>query len=248
MESDTRLSGLRYEGPYGGTTTKNTTIGIQTVAGSRNIEVDNMEMWNWPWAAVSVKQASDVRVHHSYIHNNIKSQLGYGVVTQNGKATAEVACNLFDKNRHSIAGSGQSGEGYSAHHNLILNGGGRGAYHQFDMHLYSSQKIAGEFMEVMQNWFDFGRYGTSNRSSIGMRGRPERGPITVMDNWFSQGWVVGSQRAVAGQYGSWVPTEDEILNNNRFNVKFNYLDKGDNQCVIDWLSSSQRVNCYGLGY
>ncbi|MEB6513686.1 inverse autotransporter beta domain-containing protein [Enterobacter roggenkampii] len=248
MESDTRMSGLRYEGPYGGTTTKNTTIGIQTVSGSRNIEVDNMEMWNWPWAAVSVKQSSDVRVHHSYIHNNIKSQLGYGVVTQNGKATAEVACNLFDQNRHSIAGSGQSGEGYAAHHNLILNGGGRGAYHQFDMHLYSSQKIAGEFMEVVRNWFDFGRYGTSNRSSIGMRGRPERGPITVEDNWFSQGWVVGSQRAVAGQYGSWVPTEDEILSNNRFNVKFKYLDRGDNQCVLDWLSSSQRVNCYGLGY
>lgn len=248
MESDTRLSGLRYERPYGGTTTKNTTIGIQTAVGSRNIEVDNMEMWNWPWAAVSVKQSSDVRVHHSYIHNNIKSQLGYGVVTQNGKATAEVACNLFDQNRHSIAGSGQSGEGYAAHHNLILNGGGRGAYHQFDMHLYSSQKIAGEFIEVMQNWFDFGRYGTSNRSSIGMRGRPERGPITVEDNWFSQGWIVGSQRAVAGQYGSWIPTEDEILSNNQFNVKFKYIDKGDNQCVVDWLSSSQRVNCYGLGY
>jgi len=248
MDSNTRLSGLRYEGPYQGTTTANTTIGIQSVAGSSNIEVDNMELWGWPWAAVSVKQATNLRVHHNYIHNNIKSQLGYGVVTQNGNATAEVACNVFDSNRHSIAGSGQSGEGYAAHHNLVLNGGGRGAYHQFDMHLYPSQNIAGEFMDITQNWFDYGRYGTSNRSSIGVRGQPERGPITVNDNWFSQGWIVGSQRAVAGQYGTWVPTEESILATNQFNVNFKYLDKGNNQCVIDWLSYSQSVNCHGVGY
>lgn len=248
MDSNTRLSGLRYEGPYQGTVTKNTTIGIQTVAGSNNIEVDNMEMWGWPWAAVSVKQASNVRVHHSFIHNNIKSQLGYGVVTQNGNATAEVACNVFDSNRHSIAGSGKSGEGYAAHHNLVLNGGGRGAYHQFDMHKYTSQNIAGEFMDITYNWFDYGRYGTSNRSSIGVRGQPERGPINVSNNWFSQGWQVGTQYAVAGNYGTWVPTKEAILASNKFNVKFSYLDKGNNQCVIDWLNYSQGVNCAGVGH
>lgn len=248
MDSNTRISGLRYEGPYQGTTTANTTIGIQSVAGSSNIEVDNMELWGWPWAAVSVKQSTGLRVHHSFIHNNIKSQLGYGVVTQNGNATAEVACNVFDSNRHSIAGSGQSGEGYTAHHNLVLNGGGRGAFHQFDMHLYPSQNIAGEYMDITYNWFDYGRYGTNNRSSIGVRGQPERGPITVTDNWFSQGWVVGSQRAVAGKYGTWVPTEESILATNQFNVNFKYVDKGNNQCVIDWLSYSQGVNCHGVGY
>jgi hypothetical protein len=248
MTSDTRLSGIRYEGPYQGTTTANTTIGIQTADNSRNIEIDNMELWGWPWAAVSVRNALNVRVHHSYIHDNIRSQLGYGVVTQNGNAKAEVACNLFNSNRHAIAGSGRAGEGYMAHHNLVLNGGGRGAYHQYDMHLFPSQGIAGEFMDISWNWFDYGRYGTSNRSSIGVRGQPTRGPITVTNNWFSQGWVVGSQRAVAGEYGAWVPTEEKILADNQFNVKFNYLEKGNNQCVIDWLSSSQSVNCYGLGY
>ena len=248
MDSNTRISGLRYEGPYKGTVTNNSTIGIQTVSGSHNVEVDNMEMWGWPWAAVSVKTATDVRVHHSYIHDNIKSGLGYGVVTQNGNATAEVACNVFNSNRHSIAGNGRSGEGYAAHHNLVLNGGGRGAFHQFDMHLYQPEGIAGAFMEVTQNWFDYGRYGTNNRSSIGVRGQPERGPITVTDNWFSQPWKNGTQYAVAGEYGTWVPTVDAILATNQFSVKFNYLDKGNNQCVIDWLNNSQGVNCTGVGY
>ncbi len=246
MDSNTRMSGIRYEGPYQGTTTENTTIGIQTVSGSSNIEVDNMEMWGWPWAAVSVKNTANVRVHHSFIHSNIKSGLGYGVVTQNGNATAEIACNVFDSNRHAIAGSGQSGEGYAAHHNLVLNNGERGAYHQFDMHMYAAQNIAGAFMDITQNWFDFGRYGTSNRSSIVVRGQPERGPITVTDNWFSQDWVVGSQRAVAGEYGTWVPTEASILATNQFNVSMEYLNKGNQQCVIDWLSYSQSVNCYSV--
>lgn len=248
MDSDTRMSGIRYEGPYQGTTTKNTTIGIQTVNGSNNVEVDNMEMWGWPWAAVSAKRTSNVRVHHNFIHDNIKSALGYGVVVQNGDATAEVACNLFDANRHAIAGSGQSGEGYAAHHNLVLNGGGLGAYHQFDMHLYPSQNIAGAFMDITENWVDFGRYGTSNRSSIVVRGQPERGPINIKDNWFSQDWKVGSQYAVTGVYGAWVPTEAEIQKDNLFNVQFNYLNKGNNQCVIDWLGYSQSVNCTGVGY
>ncbi|UGS41411.1 inverse autotransporter beta domain-containing protein [Pseudocitrobacter corydidari] len=246
MDSNTRMSGIRYEGPYKGTLTQNTTIGIQTVVGGKNVEVDNMELWGWPWAAVSVKTATDVRVHHSYIHDNIKSELGYGVVVQNGNATAEVACNLFNSNRHAIAGSGKSGEGYAAHHNLVLNGGGRGAYHQFDMHLFPSEGGAGAFMDVTQNWFDFGRYGTSNRSSIVVRGQPSEGPITVTDNWFSQPWKNGTQYAVDGEYGKWVPTVESILATNQFDVKFNYLEKGKNQCVIDWLSSSQSIHCSAM--
>ncbi|CAK6495301.1 hypothetical protein PANNVG_02563 [Pantoea sp. Nvir] len=246
MDSRSRISGIRYEGPYKGTDTDSSTIGIQTVPGSHDIEVDNMELWGWPWAAVSVKTATNVRVHHSYIHNNIKSELGYGVVTQNGNATAEIACNVFNSNRHSIAGNGRSGEGYAAHHNLVLNGGKEGAYHQFDMHRYGD--IAGEFMEVTHNWFDYGEQGTSNRSSIGVRGQPERGPIIVTDNWFTHPWKNDSQYAVAGQYGSWVPTVESILATNSFSVKFDYLNKGNNQCVIDWLNNSQGVNCSGVGY
>ncbi|MDA4809436.1 right-handed parallel beta-helix repeat-containing protein, partial [Enterobacter hormaechei] len=76
-----------------GTTTRNTTIGIQSLPGSENIEIDNTELWGWPWAAVSVKQSKNIRVHHSFIHDNIRTERGYGVVTQNGEASAEVACN-----------------------------------------------------------------------------------------------------------------------------------------------------------
>ncbi|SPW32413.1 Attaching and effacing protein [Edwardsiella tarda] len=248
MEGDTRMTGLRYIGPYSGTTTNNTTIGIQTVPGSRNIEVDNMELAGWPWAAVSVRTATNVRVHSNYIHDNIKSNWGYGVVTQNGNAEAEIMCNIFDSNRHAIAGNGQSGEGYSAHHNLVLNGGGRGAYHQFDMHGFGPNNIAGEYMLVSYNWFDFGRLGTSNRSSIMVNGQPEGGPIVVENNWFSQGWQVGSQQAVDGKghWGLWVPTVERIQADNAFNVNFRYLDKRDTQCTVDWLSYSQSINCAGV--
>ncbi|WP_313382517.1 hypothetical protein [Pantoea sp.] len=70
----------------------------------------------------------------------------------------------------------------------------------------------------------------------------------MTDNWFTHPWKNDSQYAVAGQYGSWVPTVESILATNSFSVKFDYLNKGNNQCVIDWLNNSQGVNCSGVGY
>lgn len=240
--SHTRISGLRYEGPYKGTTTRNTTIGIQSLPGSDNIEIDNTELWGWPWAAVSVKQSKNIRVHHSFIHDNIRTERGYGVVTQNGEASAEVACNIFNANRHAVAGEGKAGESYSAHHNLVLNGGGRGAYHQFDMHA-SAGGIAGEFISIRDNWFDYGRYGTSNRSSVLLRGQPTAGPAVVENNWFSQGWLNGTNKQVAGLYGSWLAPEDEIINRNTFNVEMRYRALDSERCIMSWLSLTQSINC-----
>ncbi|WJW96584.1 inverse autotransporter beta domain-containing protein [Enterobacter pseudoroggenkampii] len=241
-DSHTRISGLRYEGPYKGTTTRNTTIGIQSLPGSDNIEIDNTELWGWPWAAISVKQSKNIRVHHSFIHDNIRTERGYGVVTQNGDASAEVACNIFNANRHAIAGEGKTGESYSAYHNLVLNGGGRGAYHQFDMHA-SAGGIAGESISVRDNWFDYGRYGTSNRSSVLLRGQPTTGPAVVENNWFSQGWLNGTNKQVAGLYGSWLAPEEEIISRNTFNVEMRYRALDSERCIMSWLSFTKSINC-----
>ncbi|WP_395488909.1 hypothetical protein ACG1VR_12320 [Cedecea davisae] len=241
-DSDTRMSGLRYEGPYKGTTTRNTTIGIQSRPGSKNIEIDNTELWGWPWAAVSAKQSKSVRVHHSFIHDNIRTERGYGVVTQNGDTSAEVACNIFDANRHAIAGEGKAGESYNAHHNLVLNGGGRGAYHQFDMHA-SAGGIAGEFIGIRENWFDYGRYGTSNRSSVLVRGQATSGPIIVENNWFSQPWLNGTNKQVSGLYGQWVASEEDILSHNSFSTALLYHQFAPEHCVMNWLNFSQNINC-----
>ncbi len=165
-------------------------------------------------------------------------------------STAEIACNVFNANRHAIAGQGAPGEGYSAHHTLILNGGGMGAYHQFDMHDDPDAEgnlIGGEFLDIRYNLFDFGRWGTMVRTSILVRAQPTRGPAIVEDNWFSQPWSTGGTKQVGGRYGSWIPTEQEILDSNQFSIPMDYYNRGSGQCVVDWLSYSQGVNCESLG-
>lgn len=244
MESNSRVTGLRIQGPSGETTTINKTIGIQFVPGSSNIEVDNNEIFNWPWAGVSVKTSIDNKVHHNFIHDNIRSELGYGIVVQNGNAQAEISCNTFNANRHSIAGSGNDGEGYNAHDNLVLPGGERGAHHQFDMHM-GNQQHGGKYVIANDNIFDYGYYGTSNRGSIYIRGVPTDGPITVTGNLFTQPWAVGSQFAVDGVDGS-VPSEDEIKENNSFEVPATYTQDDSEVCKVNISGMSLPVNCTSI--
>lgn len=241
VESRARITGLRIQGPSGETGTKNKTIGMQFVPGSSEIEVDNNEVFNWPWSGVNVKTSVDNKVHHNFIHDNIRSELGYGIVVQNGNAQAEIYCNVFNANRHSIAGSGNDGEGYNAHDNLILPGGGRGAYHQFDMHK-GAQGHGGKYVIANDNIFDYGAYGTSNRYSIYIRGIPADGPITVTGNIFTQPWNVGSQFAVGGVSGS-VPSAEEIKATNSFNKKASYTIDETGLCWVNVAALSLAVNC-----
>ncbi|CAI1987547.1 Uncharacterised protein [Serratia quinivorans] len=240
--SGVKISGLRIEGPYKQSDTNNLTIGIQFLEESKNIEVENNEIFGWPWAAISVKRSIENKIHHNFIHNNIRTERGYGVVVQNGQAQAEVYCNVFNANRHAIAGSGAAGEGYYAHHNLVMQGGGSGAYHQFDMHAYNG--LGGEYVDIRYNWFDYGRYGTSNRSSMHMRAIPSNGPASVAWNIFSQGYNVGSQIAISGVPGS-VPEKTQAMAENSFNVGFSYK-KENGQCFLQYENKKQPVVCDAL--
>jgi hypothetical protein len=69
-------------------------------------------------AAVFATDAKDLVVVRSYIHHNQRWGLGYGVAL-NKKSTAIIQHNTFDFNRHSIAGTGHSGQGYEASYNLF---------------------------------------------------------------------------------------------------------------------------------
>ena len=77
----------------------------------------------------------NVRVHDNYIHHNQHPSAnncspfgdhhaqGYGVEAADG-AYVKIERNVFDWNRHAIAGDGKSGTGYLAYDNLILPDGG----------------------------------------------------------------------------------------------------------------------------
>lgn len=87
-----------------------------------------------------------MRIQNDYFHHNRHDSEGYGVESAAG-AYATIEQNVFDENRHAIAGGSKNCggkrtdySGYTARDNLILSGGGRACNvicwhtHQIDMH------------------------------------------------------------------------------------------------------------------
>jgi hypothetical protein len=144
------------------------------------LEVDNCELSGWSHAAVFLsKGANQTHVHHSYIHHNQRSGLGYGVCLDQSRALVEA--NRFDFNRHDIAGTGRPETGYEARYNLV----GPNAYsHNFDMHGGADRKdgtdVAGDLIQIHHNTFQ-----AANVTSVLIRGRP-REQADVHHNVFPQ--------------------------------------------------------------
>ncbi len=141
------------------------------------LEVDNCELSGWSHAAVYLIKGERHHIHHSYIHHCQYTGLGYGVCLD--KATALIERNLFDANRHSIAGTGSPPCGYEARHNVelgITNG------HCFDMHGGGDRKdgtnIAGTKMLMHHNTFR-----ADYKTMIAIRGVPED-ICDIYRNWF----------------------------------------------------------------
>lgn len=180
VSDDVRITGFRLRGPHSSIQNKFEYKGIES-KDNNNLVIDNMELFNWSFAAVQLAGSSlNVQVHHSNIHHNQRSGLGYGVVIY-GDSEVVIHHNIFDYNRHSIAGSGEPGQGYEAHSNIILahsNG------HSFDMHGYfewagpESSTIAGEFVNIHNNTFLLGT------NAIVIRGIPTLG-VFINDNKFA---------------------------------------------------------------
>jgi hypothetical protein len=101
-----------------------------------------MDIFHWAGAGIDVfdntaeaergrllnTNPTAVRIENSFIHSNRQYGLGYGAAVSGG-AYAFIAHNVFDVNRHAIAGdsvnkNNKDFSGYTARENLILSGGG----------------------------------------------------------------------------------------------------------------------------
>ena len=142
-----------------------------------NLEVDNCILYGWSHAAVYLKKGSDQHIHHNHIHHNQRHGLGYGV--SHNQAFSLIEYNLFDNNRHSIAGTGRSPSGYEARHNVVQE---HANSHLYDMHGGRDRKdgttIAGTWMRIYNNTFT-----ATHVRAIVIRGVPEE-TASIQYNWF----------------------------------------------------------------
>jgi hypothetical protein len=123
MGNNTRLTGLTIEGPDKETgpltgylqledgRTIATAYYKPTATGiliTQKTEIDNISIRGFPYAAILLKERmADGFVHHSYIADNVRTGLGYGVLPLDG-AYVEVAYCKFYRNRHSMDCTGGS--------------------------------------------------------------------------------------------------------------------------------------------
>jgi hypothetical protein len=137
-----RIDGLRFRGPV---TTDDRramkgsvhAIGISGTASSVQIDNNLFEFWSvgvtvfrgWPQDFTCQEKAPLVSITRNYFNRNAVDQLGYGVGVFRG--CAKIEGNLFNKNRHAVAASGDvmdenevwHGKGYVARYNYVLEGG-----------------------------------------------------------------------------------------------------------------------------
>ncbi|WP_286433543.1 right-handed parallel beta-helix repeat-containing protein [Myroides odoratimimus] len=141
--------------------------GIQ-VFGS-NFVMINCEMSGWTHTAVHIKENSENNIFkYNYFHHNRRVGLGYGITVDGGKAL--IIANLFDHNRHDIAGSGTIGSGYEVYLNVFL----RNTYgDSVDMHGGKDRKdgtnISGDYISIYNNYFE---REVGGRKAVYIRGVP----------------------------------------------------------------------------
>jgi len=199
-----RVTGIRLQGPDPERRTEQmawleTRGRYYDIPNSRGIQssyshltVDNCELLGWSHAAIYLGTGShDNYIHHNFIHHNQREGLGYGVVLTTG-ADALIEANVFDWNRHSIAGvRGFPGASYEACYNFVL---GNANSHYFDMHggndISDPTVPAGGYVKVHHNTFM-----ESSQSAVVIRGVPTEG-VWVYKNWalydpnkFTKEWI-----------------------------------------------------------
>jgi hypothetical protein len=171
-----------------------------------HLEVDNCELAGWSHAAIFLRNGINHHIHHNFIHHNQYNGLGYGI--SHDVAQSRITHNLFNYNRHSIAGTGRSGSGYEACHNIEL---GHSLSHCFDMHGGRDRKdnttIAGSWLNVHHNTF------YSPKTAIVIRGVPQKS-AEIHHNWFYQS-----------------PTESSVRTDGNTTMTNNVYGISDPQCL-----------------
>lgn len=141
-----------------------------------HLEVDNCEVSAFAQAGIRLNKGEGHHIHHNFIHHCQYNGLGYGV--SHNTSSSLIEYNLFDWNRHSIAGTGRPGCRYIARHNVEL---GVSLSHCFDMHGGRDRKddtdIAGTSIEIYNNTF------CGPTTPVVIRGVPEE-TCEVHNNWF----------------------------------------------------------------
>ena len=174
---DIRLTGLRFEGPYGGTERVGESSNFISIGHYGN-EIDNCEICNFNVSGIGVGSgAMNVRIHHNFIHHCQRGGLGYGISTS--CSDLYIIANKFDYCRHHIASSGSPGSGYEAAWNLVME---HATSHHFDMHggrdRGDSTNIAGDWMLIHHNTF------MGKHRHVAIRGVPSWG-AEIHHNWFA---------------------------------------------------------------
>ena len=189
---DARITGLRIRGPnpkryldhhrrsfaegrgHGYYYKFPTSDGIRTE--HAGLEVDNCDISAFGHAGVCLRKGDAYHIHHNFIHHCQYAGLGYGV--SHDVASSLIEQNLFDANRHSIAGTGRPGCGYEARHNVEL---GTSLSHCFDMHGGRDREdgtdVAGTTILIHHNTF------RAPQTPVVIRGVPDD-KCDVYENWF----------------------------------------------------------------
>jgi parallel beta helix pectate lyase-like protein len=205
-----RITGMRIRGPDPtGIPGSGTAVGIRNDSYT-NLEIDHNELYGWKGSAVEIRDNKNrishlaatptVRIHDNWIHHNQRTlSFGYGVVISDG-SYALIERNVFDWNRHAIAGDGSDYSGYRAYDNLVLQNGGRHRWirflgwfhtHQFDMHGQRNCGVANIWSDSLYNCGRAGydmdiRYNSflyTSKAAIKLRGTPQRKPCgAVVDS------------------------------------------------------------------
>lgn len=128
MGNNVEISGLRIQGPYALIDSTSQVQGI-TNEGYMNLNVNNSELSAFSSRAIYILDGTGT-ITNNFIHHNRMEGLGYGVAL-GGDSYALIEHNIFDFNRHDIAGSGHCQQSYEASYNLVLP---NGTSHSFDMH------------------------------------------------------------------------------------------------------------------
>ncbi|MHB8994321.1 MAG: hypothetical protein ACYC63_03615 [Armatimonadota bacterium] len=149
------------------------------------LQVDNCELSGFSHAAIHLSGGDRHHLHHNQYHG-----LGYGVTHGYlDKSQSLIEYNVFDYNRHSIAGTGKPGNAYEAANNVEL---GHANGHYFDMHGGRDRRdgttIAGDWMKVHHNTFML-----AEQAAIVIRGVPQQ-IAEIHHNWFAHPALVGTIR------------------------------------------------------